>query len=367
MSESTNMHGGNIYEAAREFNTASGDILDYSANINPLGIPSGVKKLIASSIESLSNYPDTDCMELRKGIARYLNIPEESIVVGNGASEIIQLIFDVLRLKKILIPAPTFSEYARAAKSAGTLVEYFEIRKEDDFKLNIDHLLSNVRDDVEGVVLCNPNNPTSQLIEKHGLLRLIEHMHKIDKLLIVDEAFIELTHGRNSNSVVESIKVFDNVFVIRAFTKVFAVPGIRLGYGIGKSSIVSEMWERKNPWSVNTFACQMGEVFETEKDYLKRTSLWLENEIIWLYNEMCKFKQFKVYKPSTNFILVEIIGGSLNAALLKRLLLDMGILIRDAGNFQFLNEKFFRIAVKDRKSNSAFLEKLREVLAMPDI
>ena len=364
LEQNANVHGGDIYKASKLYGIKKTDFLDYSANINPLGLPEDLRELLISNIEGLINYPDPDCVELKTEISKYLKIDENSIIIGNGASEIIFLLFDVLRPRKVLIPAPTFSEYAHAAHSFGIDVKYFELKEVTNFKLDIQSLINQLFEDkdIDTIFLCNPNNPTSLLATKVDLLYLIEQAEKKGINIIIDEAFIELTLDANENSVVNYVKEFSNLFIIRAFTKLFAIPGLRLGYGIGNPDLTKRMWERKIPWSVNALACGIGSVFADKTGYLKRTASWLQEELGWFYNELKSIAGLKVFKPNTNFVLIKLMNEQMSSGKLKELMAVKGILIRDAANFKFLNDRFIRIAVKERENNIKFLKSLKEVL-----
>lgn len=357
-----NPHGGDIYKASEIYGFRKENFIDFSANINPLGVPVKLKENIISNINNLVNYPDPDCIALGFEISRFLDIPKESLIIGNGASEVISLLFDVLRPEKVLIPAPTFSEYGKAAAICGTQIKNFELKEQDNYRLNIDDLIVEMAAGVDAVVLCNPNNPTSTLIAKSDLLCLIGYAKEKGISVIIDEAFIELTEGANTNSVVHYIKEFSNLFIVRAFTKIFAIPGLRLGYGIGESQAIKKMWERKLPWSVNSFACCFGEFLCQADEYLLKTSTWISEEKEWFYNELKQIQKLKVFKPETNFVLIKLLDSTLTSGMLKDILASRGILIRDASNFMFLNNKFFRLAIKDRESNIKILKELKIAL-----
>jgi threonine-phosphate decarboxylase len=357
-----NVHGGNIYKASKYYSIGQNDFLDYSANINPLGLPERLKEILIEGIDGVVNYPDPECTELKREISEYLGVSENGIIAGNGASEVIFLLFDVLRIRKVLIPAPTFIEYAKAAQTYGAQVEYFQLKEDNDFRLDVNQLASKINGDVDAVFLCNPNNPTSALVGKEDLFELVKYASKRDIYVIIDEAFIELTPDSNNNSMVDYLKEYKNLFIVRAFTKLFAIPGLRLGYGLGDSKIISRMWERKLPWSVNSLACSMGRVFNEEKEYMDSTSKWIREEKDWLYSRLREMNIFKVYEPQTNFILVKILDERLNAAKLRHHMAQRGVLIRDASNFKFLDDKYFRVAVKDRDRNIRFLRVLNEVI-----
>lgn len=355
-------HGGNIYQASRSYGIKQEDFLDYSANINPFGLPGSLRETLMANIDQLIHYPDPDCTELKEEISSYLKVDKDSIIIGNGASEVIFLLFDILRPRKVLMPAPTFSEYARASAVSGVETGYLELKEQDDFRLNVQELLSRMDSNMDMIFLCNPNNPTSTLLGREDLLEIVERANKNNVFVVIDEAFIELTPGANKNSVVDLIGDYRNLFIIRAFTKLFAIPGLRLGYGLGDENIVKKMWERKLPWSVNTFACSMGRILSAEKDYMDRTCEWIRQEKEWFYAELFRIADFKVFQPQTNFVLVKILKEGLNSAGLRNKMARKGILIRDASNFKFLDDRFVRFAIKDRESNTRFLSVLKDIL-----
>jgi threonine-phosphate decarboxylase len=357
-----NPHGGNLYKASEKYGINPHDFLDFSANINPFGVPGKLREIIVSNIDNLVNYPDPDCSILKSQISKKLDISKDNIIIGNGASEIIFLLFDILRPKRVLIPAPAFSEYAKAAKRYGAHIKYFELKESEEFKLNIDDFILEMENGVEAVLLCNPNNPTSTLLQKSGLQRIIAFAKEKKITVIVDEAFIELTEEAGANSIVQYVEKYDNLFIIRAFTKLFAIPGLRLGYGIGSHQLIKKMWDMKMPWSVNSIAICVGEYLDFDEEYLDMTSSWIKEEKKWFYNELKQIEDIKVFEPQTNFVLVKLLKDKATVGNLYNFMASNGILIRDASNFEFLNEKFFRLAIKDRASNIKLLDVLKEAL-----
>ncbi|MCX7708632.1 MAG: threonine-phosphate decarboxylase CobD [Clostridia bacterium] len=362
MQHNLDLHGGNIYKAAKQYGIHPDQILDFSANINPLGVPESVKRTIVSNLDNLANYPDPECSELKTGISEYLKIPEEYIIVGNGASEIISLVFSVLDFKNVLIPGPTFAEYPKAADSCGVRVVSFEMKETEGFNLNVDQLIQSMTKDIDAIFLCNPNNPTSNLISREKLKVIIEAAKERNVFVVLDEAFIELTAEGNTNSMIDLVPSYPNLFVIRAFTKVFAIPGLRLGYGVGNTEVIRRLWIRKMPWSVSLLACSLGSLFQKERAYLNRTTEWIREEKKWLYEELSGIKELRPFEPHANFILIKILSMDMTAGALKDKMAQKGILIRDASNFIFLNRQYFRVAIKDRASNKKLVNTLRAVL-----
>lgn len=358
---SQSLHGGDRYAASKRYGIQEDEILDFSANINPLGLSEQVKEILLSQIPQLIHYPDWEYNALREDLSKYTGVPKDSILPGNGASEVLYLLLDVLQPKNILLPAPCFSEYARAAQACGAEIRYYRLEEEKGFRLSIPQFLSHITGEIDTILLCNPNNPTSALIPKEELLQLIECAKERHVRVILDEAFIELTLRGADNSAVCYLERYSNVCIIRALTKVLAIPGLRLGYGLGDAGVIQKMWERKIPWSVNTFACSMGKALTEDRAYFPATAAWLAAEQEWLYHALSGIPYLKAFRPDSNFILIKILEEEMTSALLKEQLLARGILIRDASNFTFLDHTFVRIAVKDRESNRKIIRHLKEI------
>lgn len=362
INEAADLHGGNIYKASKQYGICKEDFLDYSANINPLGVPDEFKETILSNIELLSNYPDPECHLLRRDISEYLDINPDEVIIGNGAAEIIFLLLEELKPKKVIIPSPTFMEYERAAKKVGAEVNHHEIKESAGFRLEVNELINRIDDDTDCIILCNPNNPTSSLTNPDDLIKLIGFAYRKEITVIIDETFIELTVGGNTNSMVKHLNEWSNLIIIRAFTKLFAIPGLRVGYGLGNKELIKRLWDRKIPWSVNCFATISGMLLKNKTGYFDRTAAWISEEIERFYNKLCKVDKFHVFKPHTNFVLMKIKDSSFNSHTLKEAMASKGVLIREASNFRFLSDRFIRVAIKDMASNDRFMKILEDVL-----
>lgn len=355
------LHGGDLYKTATKYGIRQGDLLDFSSNINPLGLSLNLRTALVAGIDDLVNYPDPECTDLREALSEYTGVPKEAIIAGNGASELIYLLMEVLCPKKILMPAPCFAEYSKAAHACGAQVRYYRLKEKDDFRLDMLDFVQEIAEDIDTVLMCNPNNPTSVLITKGELHKLLEYTDRKGIRVIMDEAFIELTVGGCNNSVVGYMQQYKNLFVIRAFTKIFAIPGLRLGYALGDVQFIQQMWERKLPWSVNTLACSVGRSLTQDHAYLKATADWLSEEKDWLYSQLKAIESFKVYTPDSNFILIKLRNMDVKSSQLKVEMIQRGILIRDASNFMFLDDTYVRVAIKDRKSNGALIQELMDI------
>ena len=382
-------HGGNIYKIFREKNIK--EILDYSSNINPYGIPESLKKRITENLEILERYPDPDYVELREKLAYLNKVDVSNIILGNGATEIIFLFMKVINPKKILIAAPTFGEYERAVKATERVenssilgdsnkkkddenscgkqkikIEYFELKESDDFKLNIHNLKNELEKKYDLLIICNPNNPTGKFLKLDETEEILRECNKYNTKLFIDEAFIDFLKDGMKESIINTKEDKQNLFVTRAFTKFFAIPGLRLGYGIYfDKNLEKEISEKKEPWSVNNIAEIAGLTVLDDTKYIEETLKWIAEEKTYVYEKLNEINGIKVYETEVNFITGKIdeklFSEGLNVKILREKMLEQGILIRDASNFKFLDERFFRLAIKDRKNNDRVIETLKKI------
>ena len=378
-------HGGNIYKVFREKNLK--EILDYSSNINPYGIPESLKSRIIENLEILERYPDPDYVELREKLAHLNKIDISDIVLGNGATEIIFLFMKVINPKKILIVSPTFGEYERAVKATEIPrdivslscsgdnknienkeieIEYFELKESDDFKLNIGNLKNELEKKYDLLIICNPNNPTGKFLKLAQTEEILKECNKYDTKLFIDEAFIEFLADGMKESIINTEGNKKNLFVTRAFTKFFAIPGLRLGYGMYfDKELEQKISEKKEPWSVNNIAEMAGLTVLDDTEYIEKTLKWITKEKIYMYEKLNEISGIKVYETEVNFITGKIdeklFSEGLNVKILREKMLEQGILIRDASNFKFLDERFFRLAIKDRASNDRVIKAMKEI------
>ncbi|QSZ28340.1 threonine-phosphate decarboxylase [Aceticella autotrophica] len=342
-------HGGNVYDYNIE-------MIDFSSNINPLGVPPCVKKVIEDVV--LTKYPDIKYRELKTSISEYIAYPLKNIIVGNGAAELIHLFVRAKHIKKPLIPSPAFAEYERAVKLEGGAPIYYRIKEEEGFKLNVSEMAEMINE-ADSVILGNPNNPTGQPINHEEIRYLLNKALELNIPVMVDEAFIEFIYDYEKYEVISYVKEFDNLFVVRAATKFFGMPGLRLGYGVGSSRMILKMEDYKEPWTVNAFADMIGREIFKDKEYINETRRYINNEINFMLNELKKIDYLKVYETNVNFILLKLKKG--NVDVLKERLIKEGILIRDASNFKYLDKRYFRVAVKKHEENMKLITALEDM------
>lgn len=341
-------HGGNIYGIK---NKQAGKIIDFSANINPLGLPQKIKGLLYKNIGRIPYYPDPNAAGLVEKIANYWGISRENILLGNGSAELIYLVANTVNPKNTLIPAPTFSEYERAARCIGSKVVFLKLKESNNFRLNPASVKK-----CDLLFLCHPNNPTGNFI--------LDNSKTVDKaankLTVIDEAFMDFLPGQRNFTFIKRAVREEKIVVLRTFTKMFALAGLRIGYLVGCQKTIQRLKQRQPPWSTNSLAQLAAESILKDKEYLRRSLRFIENERIYLFNEITKLKKFIPYPSLVNFLLIKINDKNLTSTLLKKKLILKGILIRDCANFRGLNNKFIRVAVRRHKENLRLVQALKE-------
>lgn len=335
------IHGGDIY---RNFVT-----LDFSVNVNPLGIPEKAKEALHQAVDLCGRYPDMKAENLKKAVGEMLAIPEEYLLFGNGASELFMAVAHGIKAKKIILPVPSFYGYEYAAKATGSKIIYYEMNQKNSFALTkeIDHILT---EDTDILFLANPNNPTGHLLPQETLKFLLHRCKDKGITVLLDECFIEFAGSQFS--MVSQIEEFDNLMIIRAFTKIFSIPGVRLGYLICKNPLILTKIACQLPeWNLSCFAQEAGCACAKETDFIQKTIDYIAMERQFLEQGLLQ-KGFQIFPSTANFILLY------SEEPLYEKLLAKGILIRDCGNFRGLKKGFYRIAVKTRKENEILLESL---------
>ena len=345
-----NEHGGNIYEVERKFKK---EIIDFSANINPLGIPARIKKITCMNFDKILHYPDPNARLLIQKIAKYWGIDEQNILLGNGSVELIYLIISAYRPDVTLIPAPTFSEYERAARTLKSKIRFLKLKEKENFKVDLSHFN---KPDI--CFFCNPNNPTGNLI-----LEDLETVGKlINKLIVVDEAFMDfLSDEKNYTLIWEAVKN-KKIVVLRTFTKFFALAGLRIGYLIAHKEVINKLKQYQPPWNTNSLAQIAAGLILSDKIYINKTCKVIEKEKNFLYGQLSEINGLKPYPSVTNFLLIKIEQFGISSKVLRTLLIQKGILIRDCSNFRNLDDKYIRVAVRSHKENLSLVGALREVV-----
>ncbi|MDH4028866.1 MAG: pyridoxal phosphate-dependent class II aminotransferase, partial [Nitrospirota bacterium] len=245
------LHGGNIYRMAQETGIPVEGLVDFSASINPLGVPQKAKEIIIKGLDSLVNYPDPDTTVLREKLALHHGIESETVLCGNGSTELIYLLPRALRPASVLIHAPAFSEYERACRLNHKLrITNYELKERDGLKIIPGQFIEGMYG-CDMAFLCNPNNPTGDLLKKEDVIEIAEAARRLKCFLVVDEAFIDFTPGV---SVIRQVRDNPYLIVLRSMTKFYALTGLRMGYAVIHASMIERVREFREPWTVNTLA-----------------------------------------------------------------------------------------------------------------
>ena len=246
-------HGSDIEKICEVYQLKPEEIVKFGANVNPLGLSEHVKEQLAGRLDILSSYPDRDYTSLRSTISEYCNIPAEFILPGNGSSELIALLIQERNPKHTLILGPTYSEYSRELSFSGSTQEYYHLREEDNFVLDVDDFCRTLDGKYDFLILCNPNNPTSSAISINDLRRIVSFCNERNIFVMIDETYVEFAPDINEITAVSLTREFTNLMILRGVSKFYAAPGMRLGYGItGNLEFLKKMKEKQVPWSLNS-------------------------------------------------------------------------------------------------------------------
>lgn len=353
-------HGGNIYKKARELGISETEILDFSANVSPLGIPEGVKKKLAEAIEGLVNYPDPDCEKLRQEIGKNDGVDPDHILCGNGGADLLFRMAFGLKPSKVLLPVPAFVEYEEALRSVGAQIEYYYMGK--DFRLTPD-FLSCIKEDQDLIVICNPNNPTGLLTERTLLLSILQKAKEKNIHVLLDECFLEIYPGEEEYTLKGYLKEFPNLMILKSFTKLYAIPGVRLGYLLcSDPDLMLSIKKSGQAWSVSYFAQEAGLACLKEKTYKEETIRTIAKENQFMKQELKKLP-LQLYDGVVNYFFFRAPGDqNLDKRMEKH-----GIMIRNCSNYVNLSDDYFRVAVKSHEENLKLLAALREELGKVEV
>ena len=339
-------HGGDVYKNKIR--------LDFSINVNPLGTPEKVQQAAADAAKHISAYPDPYCGRLRQRLSETLGANEGDILCGNGAAELIFQFVMALRPKRTLLPVPSFSEYETALDAAGCTPEFYLLKRENGFALTED-ILGSITGDTELLMLCSPNNPTGLCIPCELLTQILNRCRETGTWLFLDECFLGFTDQSKARSLILELRENDRVFILRAFTKLYGMAGVRLGYAVCRQrDMMEKMCRLVQPWNVSTIAQAAGEAALDCAEFVKRTREVLAEEKQYLLREL-RALDIAVLPGDANYLMLSGVP-ELYGQLLKR-----EILIRSCGNYRGLDAGDCRIAVHTHDENAALIAALREI------
>ncbi len=345
------VHGARVTQSAEESGKSPDELLDFSVNLNPLG-PPGLNKVLAKACKTITDYPDNRYQGFKKAAAGSLNVKPENIVPGNGSSELIRLFAETVIEPgdKVIVPFPTFSEYEFQCRMFGAEIEY----------VNYGNITELEPENYKAVFLCNPNNPTANLLKREEVLKLARRCNDSEVFLFVDEAFIDLSNPK------ESIAGFaasnDFVVVLRSLTKTYSVPGLRIGFAIASNNFAKLLNNIRLTWNLNSVAVSISEkLLANNSGYLNRSLELINKERKWLDSRLNSIRGFKTYPSEANFILVDIKEFLINSSDLTERMLGQGIIIRDCTSFGL--ENHIRVAVRKRTENKKLIKAFSKVIS----
>lgn len=371
------IHGGNIFKFAHEQRIEPHEVIDFSANINPLGPSQRGLSALEAQLRYISHYPDATNNDVLNAIADTYGMNKNQIVVGNGAAELLYAICRLPGYTGAFVPAPGFSEYKEALEASGIPVRdiYYRPREDDNGKpyFEVPYLaLETFAAELKGqdgriiVFLGNPNNPDGTLLDKNHIRTVASMLKDANSLLVIDESFIDFvgndTLQDNEYSMRSLVNEFDNIIVVHSFTKFYAVPGLRIGAAFSNSQIIDQLNTFIPTWSVNTLAQAYTESTLNDVEYVNRTKQVLREEQHYMYNALDAITGITVYPPSANFILFHIEQEGVTADSINEALKKHKMIVRNCDSYMGLNSQWVRVAIKDHDNNVRLVETLTEIL-----
>ncbi|MBD0316642.1 MAG: threonine-phosphate decarboxylase [Nitrospiraceae bacterium] len=354
-------HGGNVYAAARETGRPVHRLVDFSASINPLGPSPRAIRAIASALPQILHYPDPDCLALRGALAKRLGLTPESLMIGNGSSEIIHLLPAALSIRHALIVGPTFSEYARAMAAAGGRISLVNATREDRYRPPLTRVRSMIltgRPHIDAVFLCNPNSPTGRSLAVELLMELLQAASYQGLWVVIDETFVDYCEDL---SVISQVGRNFRLIILRSFTKFYALPGLRIGYAAGTPEVILRIRKRQPPWSVNSLAQVAALAGLEDRGHARKSLAFMQEERRRLITGLKSLPGVVVFPSAANFLLVEL-PRNLTAARCIDALRRHGMLVRECLLKDGFNSRTIRMAVRTPAQNQRLLTALRRLL-----
>lgn len=373
----SNIHGGNIFQFAHEQRIEPYEVIDFSANINPLGPSQRGLAALEAQLRYISHYPDASNDDVLNTIADTYGMNKNQIVVGNGAAELLYAICRLPGYTGAFVPAPGFSEYKEALEASRIPVRdiYYRPREDDNGKpyFEVPYLaLETFSAELKGqdgriiVFLGNPNNPDGTLLDKNHIRTLASMLKDANSLLVIDESFIDFvgndTLQDNEYSMRSLVNEFDNIIVVHSFTKFYAVPGLRIGAAFSNPHIIDQLNTFIPTWSINTLAQAYTQSALNDVEYVKRTKQVLHEEQHYMYNALDAIAGITVYPPSANFILFHIEQEGVTADSINEALKKHNMIVRNCDSYMGLNSQWVRVAIKDHDNNVRLVDTLTDIL-----
>lgn len=347
-------HGGDIYSYTERFGHSP---IDFSANINPRGIPEPVRIAMKQAVDLCTQYPDPYCRQLRHALTNRWGLCPEHFFCANGAAEIFYRLAYCIKPKTALLTAPTFGEYEAALGQVGCQIRFHVLKESENFQVTA-RLLDDLTPELDVVILCNPNNPTGCTIPFTQLSSILEYCKKNQIWIILDECFCDFLINAEEYSAYSWVSQYNRLVIVRAFTKMYAVPGVRLGWCMTTNlALLDAMYQVGAPWNVSVIAQHCGCAALACTGWGQETAQWIAKMRLWLYHAL-QSCGLRVFPGEANYLLFHC-----DVLQLKSLLMQKGILIRSCENYRGLGQGYFRVAVKSLEENQMLIQAIQEVLS----
>lgn len=362
------VHGGQVHQIAKALGRTVDSFIDFSASINPFGPPSPVLDAMQQALPACGHYPDPTAEDLRMRLAKEHGISSDSIVLGNGSSELIRILPRALSLCQGYVAGPTFMEYEASLHIAAARCTYVLATSAEKYapplgqlSLLVDgiqkHRFRN-EDSFTAVFVCNPNSPTGRVVSARSLRTLYRQIEQAGLWMVVDEAFIDFCP---SHSLIKEIPNARRLLILRSFTKFYGMPGIRLGYLVGAPETVTKIRRFLPPWSVSHFAQEAGVAALDDVKYRRRSVKFMQQERQRFMTRLRGVPGLRIIPTSANFVMVELPSKCVTANLVSRLT-RQGILVRDCQTFSGMTQPALRLAIRYPPDNNRVIHALKEAL-----
>lgn len=366
------VHGGQVHQVAKALGRPVDSFIDFSASINPFGPPSSVLSAMQQALTACGHYPDPSAEGLRMRLAKEHGISSDSIVLGNGSSELIRILPLALSLRQGYVAGPTFMEYEASLHIAGAHCTYVLATSAEKYappleqlSLLVDAIRSGSQkaafrsaESSTAVFFCNPNSPTGRVVTARSLRTLYRQIEQAGLWMVVDEAFIDFCP---SHSLIKEITNARRLLILRSFTKFYGMPGIRLGYLVGAPETVATIRRLLPPWSVSHFAQEAGVAAVDDVKYRQRSVKFMQKERQRFMTGLRGVPGLRIIPASANFVMVELPSKCVTASLVSRLA-RQGILVRDCQTFSGMTQPALRLAIRYPRDNNRVIHALKEAL-----
>lgn len=357
MEKKPEFHGSDLEKIAEYYKIDPHEVVKFGANVNPLGLSDFVKEKLAANLDIISSYPDRNYTTLKEQIGRYCHVPAQHVAVGNGSTELISLLISQRKAKKALVLGPTYSEYERELTLTGGSISHYNLKESLHFKLDMEDFIRALEDDIDLLILCNPNNPTSSALCQRELLQILKVCREKDIFVMVDETYVEFAPDVSEITAVPLTDRFDNLMVIRGVSKFFAAPGLRFGYGItSNATFLKSLLTHQNPWSLNSIAAYAGELMLQDTDYIQKTRSLICSERDRLYEMLSVMPGITVYKPYGNFILIRLLRPGITSFDVFEAAIKEKMMIRDCSSFESLDGEYIRFCIMLPEDNDRLMK-----------